>query len=240
MESKESALTHLQQVWENWENGTGHCEGCPNRDGSKQYYPSYGYGSLDADIALVAETPNSKPTRTTQRGDKNEGTSNSSFPEGRVGEKPSWLNEKHIPSSFLQDLSAGFGAESKHSLYLTNTKKCPDIEADSGDWMNPKAFQEHCIKYLKPELKSVDANVVVTFGGKVTKAVYELYGAERSISKLAHEISREPQPEEEHPTIIPSYHWSNLGRNVKHIDNVENNQDYWEFLAEKISSSMDG
>ena len=235
MASDQQVENYLERVWDNWKFGAGPCEECPNRDHTGCFSPYYGDGILDAEIAFVAETPGDD--RDVQTGDQHNWKLPRSFREKRgTNSTPGWIKKgNRIPEEFFDAINGHFSKskDGGRGIYFTNAKKCPDIDGKDMTWKNIKA-KLHCREYLKPEMDAVNASVIVSFGEKPTDTLYELYNIEQYIESLSDEVLQAYGNEE--PYIIPSYHWSNLNRNLRHLDGIDGRDEYWKSLASAINS----
>ncbi|AWB28458.1 uracil-DNA glycosylase family protein [Halococcoides cellulosivorans] len=238
MASDKRVENYLNRIWNNWQFGSGPCQDCPNRDNAGCYTPYYGDGILDAEIAFVAETPGGG--RDIQNEDQLDWELPGSFSAERGGaSKPGWITDgNRIPDEFFDSVDAWFEGTGQYDrgIYFTNAKKCQDIDGKDMEWKNIKA-KLHCREYLKPEMNAVDPEVIVVFGEKATDTTFDLYDVDEYIeafNDVALSVYRDNEP-----YVIPSYHWSNLFRNLRHIDGIDNHDAYWESLADTIESTLD-
>ncbi|WP_092733116.1 uracil-DNA glycosylase family protein [Halopenitus persicus] len=224
----------FEETWNNWNTGAGPCFECPNRDSQCRFYPKFGEGVLDAEIAFVAETPNED--RKTQNSPKSQKERDGQF-ESKVRNNPipEWIKEgNRFSDSFFKDISADFSDERKLGIYFTNIKKCADIEGRRKKWKNRKA-KLHCEQYLKDELRTVSPEIVVTFGEEATESLFEVFDSASSFSRMKDDVL-----EVHHVSsynVIPSFHWSYLHLNLP--DQIEDQEEYWTTLAEIINSTVD-
>lgn len=116
----------------------------------------------------------------------------------------------------------------KYNQYTTKPTKVCEL-----------ASREFWLPVLGAELAGVSPNVVVPMGKKATLGVFKLYEIQQGWSS---EVVLEPfRKSEAGVTIIPSYHWSNLERNITNIEDrypevTKNN--YLEILAEQIAEEI--
>lgn len=239
MTSDDKIDNYLNRIWNNWQYGSGPCQDCPNRDNAGCYTPYYGDGVLDAEIAFVAETPGGD--RDIQNENQLDWELPESFREERGQDsKPSWIREgNRVPDDFFDQVDAWFEHRngSDRGIYFTNAKKCQDIDGKDMEWKNIKAKLD-CREYLRPEMEAVNPTVIVSFGEKATGTLYELYDVDEYIdafNDVALTVYRE-----EAPYIIPSYHWSNLYRNIRHLDDIDSRSEYWNQLASIVDSTLGG
>ena len=226
--------TFFDRVWNNWSSGKGPCFECPNRDSQCRFYPKFGEGVLDGDIAFVAETPN-EDERENQNSPKSRKNRTGEF-ESKVRSNPipTWIKKgNRFSDTFFKDISADFSGDKKRGIYYTNIKKCGDIDSERAEWKNKKA-KFHCEQYLRKELQAVSPEIIVTFGNKATESLFETFETDVSFNNLkevvlkAHNINKYK--------VIPSYHWSNLQWNANNLENIDNKREYWTVLAQKINS----
>lgn len=237
MESENAVEIYLERIWKNWQFDSGPCKGCPNRDKNGHHKPYYGDGSFDAEVAFVAETPGN--SRDSQHSNEINWRLERDFIDSRTsGGDPSWIKGgNHLPESFFETIESEFvRATEGRTIYFTNTKKCPSIEPKTENWKDQKA-KSHCKEYLGPEMEAVDPTVIVSFGRSATEVLYDIQGIDRSVGSLKHEVLN--VKEEGDRLQIPSYHWSNLGRNHSNVDGVSSSTEYWDRLAEEINSALD-
>jgi len=226
----------FEKIWGNWSTESGPCFECPNRDSQCRFYPKYGEGVLDADIAFVAETPNED--RRNQNSPKSRKDRNGKFEIiVRSNPVPGWIKDgNRISDSFFKQISADFTDERDRGIYYTNIKKCADIGGGRAGWKNRKA-KIHCEQYLEDELLAVGPDIVVAFGEEATESLFEIFDAGPSFDTMKDGVLRVYQLDAY--SVIPSFHWSYLHLNLRCLDNIDDQDEYWNKLAEVINSATD-
>jgi hypothetical protein len=224
------------------------------RDSNLKWEPYFADGVIDAEIAMIAETPG--------QGDSPEWVRNAQHAErpnlsvaGSIKEKISRrengggekdnignlsfdiVSHNRIPREFFKIIGGTFqeNLNSKKQIYFTNAKKCQNIEPDTHYWKNKKGYT-HCKSYLIPELEAVGPDIILPLGEHATGQVFDELGSEWT-GKLKSEIpigfdnGLEPLPkkvrEVDEYYVVPSYHWSFVNRS-------EYNNDYWKAVAQVI------
>lgn len=235
--SENSIPSFFDDVWNNWCTGTGPCFECPNRDSQCHFYPKFGQGVLDAEIAFVAETPNEE-NRESQNSPKARKEQYGEFKNKiRRDPVPTWTKKRNrFSDSFFRDISGDFSGERERGIYYTNIKKCGDIEGGRVGWKNRKS-KLHCEQYLIGELQAVDPDIVITFGKKATESLFEVFDHAESFDNIK-DVTMQIHHINSYK-IVPSIHWSNLHMNIKELEKIESKQDYWTTLAEKINSIVE-
>lgn len=144
---------------------------------------------------------------------------------------------------------------SLEDAYFTNALKCSKLADDVRDVDNPKernkVAREQCRTYLKEEIELVSPQIIVTFGGNAwtdTIRALELENAVEHISTLSHNINSNNEfgfdAFGSDPVVIPSYHWSNLGRQKSNIDFIADGDQaqmydrYFSELARRIKREL--
>jgi len=163
----------LRDIWQNWEKegGAGVCENCPSHwsirddfdreieeDTSFGHRPYYGDGSLDPDIAIIAEEPG-----TPNKYDADKNHLNDSFIDVREAEVDSSIGGtiKRAESMFKKIKDSEFDS------YFTQMKKCNELP---DNYRLNEASQDQCCGvgshkgYLKYELRAVSPDYIVTLG----------------------------------------------------------------------------
>jgi len=113
----------FDEVWNNWDSGKGPCFECPNRDSQCRFYPKFGKGVLNGELAFVAETPN-EAGRENQNSPKSRKNRNGEFKSKvRNNPVPTWIRKgNRFSDSFFEDISADFLGDKKRGIYYTNIK----------------------------------------------------------------------------------------------------------------------
>lgn len=112
--------------------------------------------------------------------------------------------------------------------YYTNALKCSRLSGEVKDVDKPEEknqnAREKCQEYLKKEIELVSPQVIVTFGGNAwtdTVRALEMENKVEHTKYLNRNINADPEfgfgAFGSSPTVIPSYHWSNLGQQKSKI-----------------------
>jgi len=83
-------------------------------------------------------------------------------------------------------------------------------------------------------LQAVGPKIIVTFGKKATKSFFDTFESGTSFNKMKDVVLNVYNINSY--KVIPSYHWSNLNRNVGSLDDIDDKQEYWTVLAQRINS----
>lgn len=230
MASKDQPEQQLQAIWNAWWEPKGPCANCPSRDRNAQKQPYYGLGDLNAEIVFVAKEPDS---RESQHGDVSKWDDlPSSFAKRHASLdsfEENFLVTSRIPREFIESLDVVNLQGDATGIYYTNATKCGSVKGNDNETARRK-----CRTHLATEMQAINPTVIVPFGNGAKKSVFELYdipGADRGITKLALDIHGDGKPH-----IAPSIHWSYLSSNLKHMKEVDSEQEYWDQLAAIINS----
>lgn len=266
-DSENVNITSLGDIHKSWYDGDGPCTECPRRDCDHITAPVYGYGQVPADIAIVAQAPGGssvKDAAGSMVGDGRrtwqnyrESKSEGAMAHTRDGFELSSIDtvgnyEKDIkPIVEALNQACEKRLDRECNIYYTQHTKCNDIH-DTHDF-DPKSDdgQDLCARYLIPELKTVEPDVVLVMGGKPNNHLG------RSMADLGVKNSTLPDKDKnkifdnpEDPIqansyssdainarILPSYHYGGRGKgNISQYTGVEDRQEYWKMLAEEASS----
>jgi hypothetical protein len=192
---------HLDNIFSNWKNCEGYCEGCPHRGNGGGKKPFYGVGSLSGEfptVAFVARDPGPGGEPDIEEIAEREGLELSEDQRERLDEhierkyssdyseyrdldimKTGMCNGEYTEtgrahSTQMRKCALEFINSSRvdFNLYFTNLKKCHEFdEKETGT----KHAITHCKSYLERELKELAPNIIIPFGNEATNEVYNLY-----------------------------------------------------------------
>lgn len=240
-----------QQIWENWQNGTGPCEGCPNRDTDGYWKPSnmdagiYS-GASDPEIVFVGDASSDthpeddpfgvegKPIRRRkdfgEPRDRHEIHSEESASWKTVNE---WIKKERVPGWFFEEI--GYSFTESGGAYFTNAKKCADIYPKGEHKDENRCARKKCATYLPHQLKLLEPEIVVPLSTHATKRVFDIYDIEWP-GLLKHAATKVYDCQD--PVVIPSYHWSGqyIASNATNVPGIESTDEYWQLLADSINS----
>jgi len=247
----------IESIWENWRHGSGPCDGCPMRDSNLTWEPYFGDGVIDADIAIIAETPGQGSSRrVAQNAPKPDLDVSSSLSEklsrrnnneidgeDEVGQISfDLVSDRRIPRRFFEMIDGTFREDlnDRRRIYFTNAKKCKDIISEESEWKNGKGYI-HCRSYIRSELDIVGPDLVLPLGQHATDLTFHELDSEWT-GKLKSEIpidfgnGLEPLPDKvrrvEGYHVVPSYHWNYINQSGYE------RQQYWENLARTITGAV--
>ncbi|WP_175501490.1 uracil-DNA glycosylase family protein [Halogeometricum limi] len=233
--SQESIEETLENIWSNWREEEGRCSHCPARN--TQHPPYYGDGVGTADIAFVAEKPGG-----TQSG-RVDGPPPAHVEETHRERNDNrngmdWIKDGNRLRRFFDSLSSDlwFTKDSEYPAYFTNARKCRKITGEN-KWGNNHA-DYWCRQYLEEELTALDPEIVLVFGKPAAESVFAHYEVKDWPSKMSNRVLVEYQSETDDTQIILSYHWSGIGRNVRHVDGVEGTNEYQDKLAKVVDQVL--
>ncbi|MDB2253480.1 hypothetical protein PM033_17300 [Halorubrum ezzemoulense] len=170
----------LQNIHENWYDGTGPCEGCPKRDGDHVTSPHFGFSNhpSSADVVILGESPGGKGSKApasddgmrvwknyTDVGDevpKEFENSRDDFSVGQLnrdscGNYGDWeIFHKALDIAWKE--LAGHNRDIQ--IYYTNHTKCSDIHINGYEHNHTD-----CDQYLVPELEVWNPDGIIAFHG---------------------------------------------------------------------------
>lgn len=225
----------LESIWNKWREEEGPCSHCPARN--TQHPPYYADGVRTADIAFVAEKP----------GGKQSGRVSGSPPahieethRERINNRSSmeWIKDGNRLGRFFNSLNSDlwFTPEVRYPAYFTNARKCRKITGENS-WGNEHA-DYWCRQYLEQELTALNPEIILVFGKPAAESVFAYYEVRDWPSKLSNRVLTEYQSETNDTRIILSYHWSGIGRNVRHLDGIEGTNEYQDELAKLVDQVL--
>jgi uracil-DNA glycosylase len=264
-----------QQIWEHWLHGHGPCDGCPIRCQNQGFDPLYGLFDYDADLMIVAREPGTFE-KFTEDGD-GRGRVYRTMPQYEAQKK----NHPHLVDARGYDHKAIYDWDnlmegalrlfdtdrysnnqtsqptvcSLENIYFTNALKCSRLAVEVQDVDNPKErnreARKRCSTYLEDEIKYVDPDVIVTFGGNAwTDAIetLDMVDEVKHRTKLNQNINSDGEFSfgafGTNPVVIPSYHWSNLGQQKQWLEFIHEEDDakmydrYFSELAIRINREL--
>ncbi len=203
----------MKSVWQNWKNGSSHCQGCP---GQEALYPLGGLGDPGSDLMLVAKEPNYNVQENTVRRDM-------SWPEAKQAMEQDRRSPPNELWGQMRVVADAASLDDPTDLYFTNPAKCNDKEEPGSPW---EERYDHCRSYLVRELETVSPEVLLLYGRHAIDATFEAYGLD-SPSKVSEVHARPRQASGR--TLVPLFHWAHEMREGR-ID--EYNQEVAEVVRE--------
>lgn len=153
----------MKSVWDNWQLGASHCDGCP---GQSAPYPFSGIGNEKADLMLVGMEPAYN------------------VDDDTVDPEMTWLEAKHTMEENRREslnplwkhmMNIALVAKcSPEHLYFTNLSKCSTSDASFEECF------EQCRGYLPREIGHVDPEALLLHGSNVIDVIFDMFGIEWS------------------------------------------------------------
>lgn len=210
-----------EDIWENWKQGNGPCDGCPGRCTP---HPLYGTGDEDTDFVIAALEPTYKldPDHVTGQAD-----------ELSWSQAKTLLYSDRVDSTFPlwdlhRELSDYFGIEIR-DIYFTNVNKCNPVATDDAD--DREESLQHCRQYAKSELTHVNPKVCTVWGKRAMQIVFEEFGKKPpdSINAVSGECYDFGSMK-----VVPFPHWGYTMR----YGNMSIST-FWEFACQKVEEALD-
>lgn len=209
MNESELVDEHLQDIWSNWRERSGPCQGCPHWGNGGAKAPHYGVGEITEEIPTVAFVgheggPSSNPAlesianRETpdlseKQVEKIKEYITNSYPENFEEQRATDLMETGMcngdltddgtpHSPYMKECYDAFRntSENEYGIYFTNIKKCGESYAFDEAASGSKNAAEQCIGYLDPELEQVAPDIIIPFGNNAAGAVFSNYEFKQS------------------------------------------------------------
>jgi hypothetical protein len=259
-----SNLREFQQnLWESWRRQdlsylSGEREGDVWEFADDHYYPLYGLGSADADLMVIgagpawnvgegANFPKYREKSWEQDDDLwTPDVDQSSFKQqekiwrlNRIKERNTLVKTltKLVDFSNILELGETNSLEDPFEpLYYTNFQKDGEFDETNLDEMSQRFWRD----YLVREIELQSPSVILPMGTLATEAILDIYDHEPQTDPLT-------VTDDKTPAVVHSYHWSNLGQNLRHVDEsvlpdevaeetspIDGTDDYWKAAAMQI------
>lgn len=163
-----------EQIWENWKNNSGPCEGCPHHDDDLHFRPTL-TPRQSAKVMIVGEDPNSSNDRTAKNSKDIPGLELKQ--RGNLDQNDNLeavLSNSWPISRFVKGVINNCGLDTSE-VYLTNQKKCSNI-GNGSDKEDEKRARRQCESYLQDEIEFLSPSMVILCGKKVAQYANTEFG----------------------------------------------------------------
>lgn len=245
-------------VQQNWLEGEGPCRECPIRDKNQRDEPGFAAGNFSADLMLVGSEPgdktDSKHVSNNERlkkdmppgyGESGNPRTHGDYTDLVFYEWPFFEPVRNNLISNKRDNKIEF-----ENIFFTNALKCSNLSPKCCV-PTPKSSvrdaETYCRDYLEDEIAIVQPSVIVAFGKKAIRSVFNKLERKPIEDDVSNSSIKTIMLETESvnrfatfgndPTVIPSYHWASVNRNYRHV--VDDVAEYYQRLRQTIIDEIE-